>query len=153
MSDDLINAAVTPQHLKVKLEAEDKNGIIRELLDILDRGGVLSDRAAAEKVVFEREKCMSTGLEAGIAIPHGKTDTVERLIVAIGLKPEGVDFDSGDGQPSQIFILTLSPASRSGPHIRFLAEISRLLQDAAVREQLLAAQTPEQMAAILKEEK
>ena len=147
---NLINEAIIAQHLKVEMAGNDKPGIIHELLDVLDRAGAIADRKAAEQAVFDREKCMSTGLEAGIAIPHGKTDTVDRLIVAVGLKPEGVDFDSGDGQPSRIFILTLSPASRSGPHIRFMAEISRLLQDSQVREKLLAAQTPEQMAVILK---
>ncbi len=150
MSIHLLREAIILPHLKPHLEAEDKPGIIREMLDILNQAGSLPNRAAAEQVVVERENCMSTGLEQGIAIPHGKTDTVARLIVAVGLKPEGVDFAAADGQLSNIFILTLSPASRSGPHIRFLAEISRLLQDSAIRAQLLAAQTPEQMEVILK---
>ncbi len=145
----LISEAIVPQHLKPYLEATDKPSVIRELLEILDRAGVLSDPQAATQVVLERESCMSTGLEHGIAIPHGKTDTVDRLLVAVALKPEGVDFDSADGAPSRIFILTLSPASRSGPHIRFLAEISRLLQDDKQRQRLLSCATPEAMAAVL----
>ncbi len=145
MSATLLNQAIQLKHVRVNLDGEDKPSIIRELLAILDLAGSLPDRAAAEAVVFERENCMSTGLEHGIAIPHGKTDTVDRLIVAVGLKADGVDFDSGDGEPSRIFILTLSPASRSGPHIRFIAEVCRLLQNASAREQLLASQTPEQM--------
>ncbi len=149
MATNMIRESLKIHHLKPHLEGEDKPAIIRELLDILDQAGWLPDRTAAEKAVFEREQCMSTGLEMGIAIPHGKTDTVNQLIVAVGLKPEGVDFAAGDNQPSKIFILTLSPARRSGPHIRFLAEISRLLQNATLREQLLAAQTREQMMAIL----
>ncbi len=149
MANQFLRDAIVPRHLRPELTATDKPGIIRELLDILEQAGTLPDRKAAEAAVVEREACMSTGLERGIAIPHGKTDTVERLLVAVGLKPEGVDFDAADGQPSRIFILTLSPASRSGPHIRFLAEVSRLLQDDTRREQLLAAATPEAMAAAL----
>jgi len=151
MSASLIHKALLPGHIKVCLEGEDKWSIIHELLTVLENVHGLSDRAAAEKAVCEREKRMSTGLEYGIAIPHGKTDTVDHLIVAMGLKPEGVEFDSADGEPARIILLTLSPASRSGPHIRFMAEVSNLLQRKEPRQRLLSAETPEQAAAVMQE--
>jgi len=129
--------------------AETKDEAIHEMLDVLETAGVLPDRAAAEKVVFERERVMSTGMECGIAIPHGKTDTVDQLIVAVGIKREGLDFDCADGQPARMFIMTLSPVSRSGPHIRFLAEISRLLHTADVRERVLNAADSREVVAVL----
>jgi PTS system nitrogen regulatory IIA component len=84
---------------------------------------------------------MSTGMQNGVAIPHGKTDSVKGLVAAVGLNKSGVDFDSMDGSPSTIFIMTVSPARRTGPHMQFLAEVSRLLGSAEEREKLLACRT------------
>ena len=85
----------------------------------------------------------------GIAIPHAKCDIVEGLVAALGIKKGGVDFDSLDGKPSEIFVMTLSPTKRAGPHVQFLAEISRLLNDGSVREQIINATTKEEVVSIL----
>ena len=92
---------------------------------------------------------MSTGMQHGIAIPHGKTDSVDRLVTALALKKEGVDFGSMDGKPSQIFIMTISSVSRTGPHIQFLSEISQVLNDPDKREALLKAETTAQVIDVL----
>jgi len=84
---------------------------------------------------------MSTGMNNGVAIPHGKTDSVDQLVVAVGLKSSGIDFDSVDRKPSDIFIMTISPASRSGPHIQFLAEVSKVLRDEDSRRRLRVARS------------
>jgi PTS system nitrogen regulatory IIA component len=131
------------------LEANTKEEAIRELIGIIHQTTPLQDLAEAERVVLEREKVMSTGMEHGVAIPHGKTDTVDRLLVAIALKPEGLDFQCMDGKPARILLVTLSPSNRSGPHLRFMAEVSRLLQDDNLRQNLLAAQTPETVVKLL----
>lgn len=131
------------------LKGADKSAILEELIDVLVASGRIKDRKAALKAVMEREKKMSTGLQNGIAIPHGKTDTVDSLVAALGIRKEGVDFDSLDGLPAQIFLMTLSPASRTGPHIQFLADISRTLHDAAVRQQVMDATSEEQVLEIL----
>lgn len=140
---------LSKETVKLHLEGSTKESIIEELVDLLLAAGRIKDRKAALKAVLEREKKMSTGLQNGIAIPHGKTDTVESLVAALGLKPEGIPFDSLDGQPCQIFLMTLSPASRTGPHIQFLADISRTLHDAAVRDQVLHAASEEDLVDIL----
>ena len=134
-----LKKALCKHNVKLSLEAETKNEVIEELIDVLDAAGKLKDRKAALKAVLEREMKMSTGMQNGIAIPHGKSRTVESLVVAIGLKPDGIDFASIDGKPCQVFILTVSPASRTGPHIQFLAEISRLLDNDSVRKELIQA--------------
>lgn len=133
----------------LRLKGATKDAILEELIDLLVAAGRIKDRKAALKAVLEREKKMSTGLQNGIAIPHGKTDTVDSLVAALGIRTEGVDFDSLDGQPAQIFLMTLSPASRTGPHIQFLADISRTLHDATVRQQVLDATSEEQLLDIL----
>ena len=130
------------------LQADDKNSIIQELVDGLQRSGRLSNREAAIEAIHEREKRMSTGMENGIAIPPGKTDTVEALIVAIGRKIEGVEFNSIDGNPARIFIMTLSPISHTGPHLQFLAEVSKMLRDSESRKKLLEASDPDEVIQI-----
>lgn len=125
----------------VDLKADTKQGIIEEMIDRLVAAGKIKDRAAVLQAVLEREEKMSTGMQNGVAIPHGKTDSVKTLVSAVGLNKAGVDFDSMDGAPSTIFIMTLSPLKRTGPHIQFLAEVSRLLSQSAEREKLLACQT------------
>jgi|GEM_PF-70539 fructose-specific phosphotransferase system IIA component len=135
--------------ISLDLQGNTKDEIIQEMLDLLEQAGKLNNRKAAEKAILDREKKMSTGMQNGIAIPHGKTDTVDSLIVAIGVKKDGVDFESLDGQPSVFFIMTLSPANRTGPHIQFLAEISRQLNDPHVRERILAAGNKDDVITIL----
>lgn len=135
-----IRKAITKETISLSLQAREKTAIIEELVDLLEKAGRISDRKAVLKCVLEREKKMSTGMHNGLAIPHGKTDTVDSLVAAVGLIPEGVDFESMDQQPARIFILTVSPANRAGPHIQFLAEISRLMNRADVRRAILEAQ-------------
>lgn len=137
----------------LNLAATSKDALIEELMDVLVKAGRVKDRKAAIKAVIERERKMSTGLQNGIAIPHGKTDTVESLVAALGIKREGMDFESLDGQPCQIFLMTLSPASRTGPHIQFLADISRTLHDATTRQQVLAATSEEAVIDLLCKER
>ena len=128
---------LTPGLVEPKLRGTTKGEIIDELLEILFRNGLVSDRPAAREAVFEREEAMSTGLQYGVAIPHGKTDAVSRLVCAIGIRKEGVDFDAMDGRPSQIFILTLSPRSKPAPHVQFMSAVSQILNPAG-RERVLA---------------
>ncbi len=131
------------------LKAETKNAVIEELVDFLAQNGSIGDPAAALQAVMNREAKMSTGMQNGIAIPHGKTDTVNQLLVAIATKKGGVDFDAMDGQPCNIFILTLSPEHRAGPHIQFLAEISKLLGNVHLREKLVAAGSADEILNLL----
>lgn len=125
----------------VDLKATSKGAIIEEMVDRLFAAGKIKDRDAALEAVCEREAKMSTGMQNGVAVPHGKSDAVDGLVAAVGLNKSGVDFESLDGQPSTIFIMTVSPKNYAGPHIQFLAEVSRLLSQAAQRERLLAAET------------
>jgi PTS system nitrogen regulatory IIA component len=133
----------------LELKGATKDEIIAEMIDFLVAKGRIKDRDAALRSVLEREQKMSTGMQHGIAIPHGKTDSVEKLVTALAIKREGLDFGSMDGQPSRIFVMTVSPASRTGPHIQFLSEISQILNDPEKRESLLKAETPAQVVEIL----
>ena len=122
------------------LETTTKEGIVAEMIDRLMTSGRIKNRKAALKAILEREKKMSTGMQNGIAIPHGKTDSVPDLVTALGIKPDGMNFESMDGLPSRIFIMTLSPVNRAGPHVQFLSEISRILENPETRAKIVQAQ-------------
>ncbi|MHC4715871.1 MAG: cation:proton antiporter domain-containing protein, partial [Planctomycetota bacterium] len=141
-------AYLRPELIKVHLDATDKAGVIDELLDLLDAHGQLLDRDRAGEDVRRREESMSTGLQYGVAIPHAKSDGVNRLVCAVGLKREGIDFDSMDGEPARIFIMTLSPADKPAPHVEFMSAVSRLL-DSERRPAILACRSAEQVYELL----
>ena len=136
-----LKKTLSPDTVWVDLKANTKEGIIEEMIDRLIAAGKVRDRDAVLQAVLEREAKMSTGMQNGVAIPHGKTDSVKSLVAAVGINKEGVDFDSMDGSPSTIFIMTLSPIKRTGPHMQFLAEVSRLISQPAERQKLLASRT------------
>ena len=145
---DLISTNV----VKVPLKSKTKTEVIRELIDILDKAGKLGDAESAFKAVIARENMGSTGLEKGIAVPHAKTDKVKNLTLAIGIAPDGIDFDSLDGESSKLFFLLLAQPSQSGPHIEALAEIARITRSQSFCRLLINAKTPEEVAALFKEE-
>jgi fructose-specific phosphotransferase system IIA component len=122
----------------MNLKGNNKNSILYEMVDLMDNAGKLVDYEECLQAVLDREASMSTGMQNGIAIPHGKTDGVRELVVAIGLKKEGIDFSSLDGQPSKVFIMTLSPKKNTGPHIQFLSSISAILNKPHFIDDLLA---------------
>jgi PTS system fructose-specific IIA component len=97
---------------------------------------------------------MSTGIGNGVAIPHGKSQGVEELAVALGITPQEVNFDSLDGKPVRIVFLLVGPEKASSTHIKMLSRISRLLNQAAFRQKLIQAQSSaDVMAIIVQEEK
>jgi PTS system nitrogen regulatory IIA component len=147
---DLRNV-LTAQTVNLHLKGTTKEEIINELLEILVSAGLVRDKAAALECVLDRERKMSTGMKHGIAIPHGKTDTVADLVACIGVSDNPVDFDSLDGEPCRIFIMTLSPVNKTGPHLQFLAEVSLLFKSAEKRQEILTTSDKEQVIKILTE--
>lgn len=135
--------------IAVGIQGKTKEDIIGSLLDILVKAGKILDRKAAMDAVMERERKMSTGMKHGIAIPHGKTAIVKDLVACIGISTEPVDFDSLDHEPCRIFIMTLSPPDKTGPHLQFLAEVSLLFKSAEKREKLLKATSPQDVLSVL----
>ncbi len=137
--------------ISLHLKGATKQEIIQELLDLLVKSGKIKNREAAEAAIMDREQKMSTGMKHGIAIPHGKTQTIHDLVACIGISDQPVDFDSLDHEPCRIFIMTLSPIDKTGPHLQFLAEISLLFKSSEKRSEILAAASPDQVLKILTE--
>ena len=146
-----IKKIISKERILLDLAGETKDAVIEEMLDFLIIANNITsiDRDEALQALLTREVKMSTGMQGGVAIPHAKTKVVDRMYVAIALSRKGVDFDALDGQVSRIFIMTLSPIDRSGPHIQFLAEIGRILNNETIKEQILAAQTAAEVLHLL----
>ncbi|PIE98417.1 MAG: PTS sucrose transporter subunit IIABC [Treponema sp.] len=134
-----LKSILTPETINLRLKGTTKEEIIDELLEVLVQAGKVTDKAAAKACVLDRERKMSTGMKHGIAIPHGKTETVKNLVACIGISEKPVDFDSLDQEPSRIFIMTLSPIDKTGPHLQFLAEVSLLFKSPEKRAELINA--------------
>ncbi len=143
-----IKNILSPAVVTTSLKSATKEGVISELLDLLVSAKLITDRDAVLSALMDRERKMSTGIQHGVAIPHGKTSAVKNLVACIGIKKDGVDFASLDGEPSRIFIMTLSPLDRVGPHVQFLAEVSMVIKTEEARQRLLNAKTAQEVLAV-----
>jgi Kef-type K+ transport system membrane component KefB/mannitol/fructose-specific phosphotransferase system IIA component (Ntr-type) len=132
---------IHPNAVKINLKANDKRALIEEMVGLIIESGCLNEGKRTEVInaLLEREQTMSTGMEYGIAMPHAKTAAVANIVCALGIKKEGIDFQSLDGQRSKIFVMILSPRGITGPHIRLMADVSQILTDADCRQRLLNA--------------
>lgn len=122
------------------IKSTKKEDVIKELVDVLVNAGEVEKRHRNKLIdaLMTRESLGSTAIGQGIAIPHAKSDSVEKLVAAFGLSKKGLDFDSLDGEPAYIFFLLLAPQDSAGPHLKALARISRLLKDKYFRDSLRA---------------
>ncbi|MFH1094206.1 MAG: PTS sugar transporter subunit IIA [Candidatus Omnitrophota bacterium] len=134
------------------LRASTKNEVIEELLDLLLKAQVIKDKKKLIKILLDREALGSTGIGQGVAIPHGKSESVKELVAAFGISENGVDFDSLDGEKVFIFFLLVAPEDSAGPHLKALARISRLLKDRYFRDTLKAAKDEKTLLNIIKQE-
>ena len=141
-----------PELVALHLSGETKDQIIDELIDVAMKSGKVRDKAEAKASVLEREERMSTGMKHGIAIPHGKTQAVSELVACVGVSDKEVDFEALDHKGCRIFIMTLSPPDKTGPHLQFLAEVSMLFRSEEKRQALLKAKSSEELLTILKPE-
>jgi PTS system nitrogen regulatory IIA component len=146
-----LKTVLTIETINPHLKGTTKEEIINELLDILVAAKKIQDRTAAYNAVMDREQKMSTGMKHGIAIPHGKSPTIQDLVACIGISDKPVEFDSLDHEPCRIFIMTLSPVEKTGPHLQFWAEISLLFKSAEKRQEILVAKSAEDLLHILSE--
>jgi len=146
-----LKSVLTENTISLHLKGSNKEEIINEMLDILVAAGKITDRKAAFDAIMDREKRMSTGMKHGIAIPHGKCSSLRNLVACFGISDNPIDFDALDREPCRIFIMTISPIDKTGPHLQFLAEISLLFKSAQKRQEILNAESPQAVIKILAE--
>jgi len=136
------------------IKSQEKEDIIKEMVNLLTQAGSIKEKDASKviSIILEREALGSTGIGHGVAIPHGKSNCVDKLISAFAVSKQGVSFDALDGEPVRLFFLLMAPEDSAGPHLKALARISRLLKDKHFRETLLAAGDEKVLVKIIREE-
>jgi len=139
--------------LLAQLEAHDKEGAIREMVQALCKAGKVAQEEyeSIVKAILKREELGSTGIGRGVAVPHTKHPNVDRLVGAVAVSPQGVDFASLDGEPVHLFFLLISPPDRPADHLRALENISRQLRDDTFCRFLKQAKNSEDIQQILDE--
>jgi len=138
--------------ITANIKATTKEGVIRELVDVLAKAEGIRNKEELVKVLLNRETLGSTGIGQGVGIPHGKTDAVKKLVAAFGICHAGVDFDALDGESVYILFLLIAPEDSAGPHLKGLARISRLLKDKFFRESLKQLTDEKSILKLIKEE-
>jgi len=139
--------------IKPELESSDKESVIRELTSGLVASGSIAEENVESiiKAIMKREELGSTGIGRGIAVPHTKHPSVDKLVGTVGVSREGVEFASLDGEPVHLFFLLVSPPDRPGDHLRALENISRQLRDDMFCKFLKQSKTSEDIAQLLEE--
>jgi len=131
--------------IRTDVESEDKESLFVELVDLIGETGSASfDRSAALACVMEREALMSTGIREGVAVPHGKSDSLSRMHGAIGISRRGIDYDAFDGQPVKVAFMILSPRRDPDVHLRTLKQLAEILDMPGFVDALVAASGPEE---------
>ena len=134
------------------MQSTTKADSIRELVALLKKAGAIADEHAVAEVILDREELGSTGIGEGIAVPHGKSGAVDKLVAAFGRSQRGVDFESMDNQPVHLFFLLVAPENVAGPHLMALARISRLLKNRDFRRSLMDASDKDELLKTFKME-
>ena len=134
------------------LSSTGKETLLAEMAGALADAEERLDADSLLAVLSEREALQSTGIGEGVAIPHGKLAGLDRLVASFARSTGGVDFDSIDGQPTQLFFLLVVPEQSGGQHLKALARISRFFRDASFREKLLGADDLDQIFRAIEEE-
>jgi len=144
---------IVPDAIRSELTADEKEGVIREMVQaLLDAGGIQKDEfESIVKAILKREELGSTGIGRGVAVPHTKHPSVDRLVGTVAVSGEGVDFDSLDGEKVHLFFLLISPPDRPGDHLRALENISRQLRDDTFCRFLKQSKTREEIQTLLEE--
>lgn len=144
-----MNAAslLQPATVRVRLPGETKREVIEELVGLITGHPAVHDAEALRQAVWSREEIMSTGVGKGLGLPHAKSSAVAESIAAFGVTQHPIDFGAIDDQPVRLVFLLAGPESAKSEHIRILSRVSRLMNRQSFRQQLLEAETPEEVVA------
>jgi PTS system fructose-specific IIC component/PTS system nitrogen regulatory IIA component len=118
-----------PELIKVGLEAEDKEEAFEEMVDQFCQAFKSNAREEILEALRLRESKMSTGIQKGIAIPHGKTNAVDTVHGILGISKKGIDYDALDGEPVYLLFMMLAPQKDTERHLRMLKRLAELLDN------------------------
>ena len=134
------------------LKGLDKASVLKELSGVLVRPCQVASAGELYQILVDREKLGSTGIGEGIAIPHGRLKKLKRFFISFGRSPKGVDFDSIDRKPSQLFFLVLAPENSAVENLKILGRIVTLLKEPSFKKRLTEAPSQKELFRIISEE-
>jgi len=135
-----------------QLASTSKEGVLRELVRAIARVEKQVDENRLMEILLERESLGSTGIGEGVAIPHGKSKDVKRLLASFGRSLAGMDFQAMDGKLTHLFFLLVAPENSAGTHLKALARISRLMKDNVFRKRLMEVSSGEEIYSLFSAE-
>lgn len=141
-----------PDLISDDLAAKNKDDLLNELSEMMAKSTLNLDRSKIFNVLQHREKLGSTGIGDGVAIPHGKINNIEEIVLAFGRSRKGVHFDSIDGKPVYLFFMLLAPESCTTQHLKVLARISKMMKAADFRKKLMDADSSDDLYQIITEQ-
>src|SRR5690625_1011145 len=144
-----ITKLLTKDTIHLALKGTTKPEAIDELVTLLDQADILNDKDIFKNEIFNREKQSTTGVGDGIAIPHAKTKAVKQPAIAFGRSIDGIDYEALDGQPSHLIFMIAAPEGANDTHLQALARLSTILMREEIRQQLLEAETKEDILSII----
>ncbi len=118
----------------------------------LKKNNIIKNDQALFETLMEREKLGSTGIGENVAIPHGKSDEVAKIIIVFARSINGIDFESLDQKPVHFVCMVIAPSQSTGQHLKVLARISRLFKNQGLREGILKSENSDALYSILLEE-
>ena len=146
-----ITDMLTKEFILDEFSAENKKDALAELAGVFTKAGIVLDIDQTLQVLLDREKLGSTGIGEGIAIPHGKINRLEDMLVAFGRSRQGIDFEAADSKPVHLFFLLLAPENSAGQHLKLLAKIAKMLKDPFFKKDLMKARTAGDLYTVISE--
>ena len=134
------------------LIGDNKVKVIKEMTQCLKKNNFIQNDQALFETLMEREKLGSTGIGENIAIPHGKSDEVTKIITVLARSKNGVEFESLDQKPVHFVCMVIAPAHSTGQHLKVLARVSRIFKNQGLREEILQAESSDAIYSILTNE-
>ena len=143
---------LSENRIKIPLANTNKEKIIEEMVEVIAASIKLENKAEILKAVLDREAVMSTGVGDEVAIPHGKSESLNEITAALGITKDPIDFNSLDDKPVRLVWLLIGPQDKTGPHLKALSRISRLMHKKEFRERLIQTVAPKDALEVINSE-
>ena len=133
----------------MNLKSKTKQDVINEMVELLDKNGILNNKNEFKKEILEREELSSTGFGNGIAIPHAKTSAVKIPRVAVGISKDGFDFDSVDGNKANLIFMIAAGDDDNDLHLKTLSHLAQNLMDDEFVKEILNSKSKKEIVQLL----
>jgi fructose-specific phosphotransferase system IIA component len=131
--------------VKLELNARDKEGVIKEMVELISKDRRIKDKDEVLRAMLSRELLKTTGIGNGVAIPHSRTDAAQDIVIAFARSREGIEFDAVDKRPVTLFFMVAGPERKNEEYLKVMSMIARLLSSEESRSALMNAPTPKDL--------